>query len=63
MLTHRAIWAAIDGLAERYGLTASGLARKAGLDPTTFNRSKRISRDGKQRWTPRPRKPVPPSPA
>jgi phage repressor protein C with HTH and peptisase S24 domain len=50
MLTHRAIWAAIDGLAERYDLTASGLARKAGLDPTTFNRSKRISRDGKQRW-------------
>ncbi|HEX6958760.1 MAG TPA: helix-turn-helix transcriptional regulator [Ferrovibrio sp.] len=50
MLTHKAIWAAIDGLAERYGLTASGLARKAGLDPTTFNRSKRISRDGKQRW-------------
>jgi phage repressor protein C with HTH and peptisase S24 domain len=50
MLTHKAIWAALDGLAERYGLTASGLARKAGLDPTTFNRSKRISRDGKQRW-------------
>ncbi|WP_298724295.1 helix-turn-helix transcriptional regulator [uncultured Ferrovibrio sp.] len=50
MLTHKAIWAAIDGLAERYGLTASGLARKAGLDPTTFNRSKRVSRDGKQRW-------------
>lgn len=50
MLTHRAIWAAIDGLAERYSLTASGLARKAGLDPTTFNRSKRVSRDGKQRW-------------
>jgi len=50
MLTHKAIWAAIDGLAEKYGLTASGLARKAGLDPTTFNRSKRISRDGKQRW-------------
>src|SRR3546814_15713875 len=50
MLTHKAIWAALDGLAEKYGLTASGLARKAGLDPTTFNRSKRISRDGKQRW-------------
>lgn len=50
MLTHKAIWAAIDGLAERYGLTASGLARRAGLDPTTFNRSKRVSRDGKQRW-------------
>lgn len=50
MLTHKAIWAALDGLAERHGLTASGLARKAGLDPTTFNRSKRLSRDGKKRW-------------
>ncbi|WP_430396960.1 S24 family peptidase [Ferrovibrio sp.] len=50
MLTHKAIWAAIDGLAERYGLTASGLARKAGLDPTTFNRSKREAADGRQRW-------------
>jgi len=50
MLTHKAIWTAIDALAEKHGLTASGLARKAGLDPTTFNRSKRASRDGKQRW-------------
>lgn len=50
MLTHKAIWAAIDGLAERHGLTASGLARKAGLDPTTFNRSKREAADGRQRW-------------
>ncbi len=50
MLTHKAIWAAIDGLADRYGLTASGLARKAGLDPTTFNRSKREAADGRQRW-------------
>jgi len=50
MLTHKAIWAAIDGLAERYGLTASGLARRAGLDPTTFNRSKREALDGRQRW-------------
>jgi phage repressor protein C with HTH and peptisase S24 domain len=31
-------------------LTASGLARQAGLDPTTFNRSKRITREGKARW-------------
>ncbi len=50
MLTHKAIWTAIDALAEKHGLTASGLARKAGLDPTTFNRSKRAARDGKQRW-------------
>lgn len=50
MLTHPRIWAAIDGLAQRHGMSASGLAKKAGLDPTTFNVSKRISRDGKPRW-------------
>jgi phage repressor protein C with HTH and peptisase S24 domain len=50
MLTHTQIWAGVDGLAARYGLTASGLARKAGLDPTTFNRSKRVAPDGRQRW-------------
>ena len=41
MLTHAQIWSAIDRLAARAGLTASGLARRAGLDPTTFNKSKR----------------------
>jgi phage repressor protein C with HTH and peptisase S24 domain len=50
MLSHGQIWTAIDTLATRYGLTTSGLARKAGLDPTTFNRSKRISPDGRLRW-------------
>jgi len=50
MLTHAKVWAAIDGLAERYGLTASGLSRKAGLDPTTFNKSKRQGPDGRDRW-------------
>jgi phage repressor protein C with HTH and peptisase S24 domain len=50
MLKHGDIWAAIDRLAQRKGLTASGLARLAGLDPTTFNRSKRITREGKARW-------------
>jgi phage repressor protein C with HTH and peptisase S24 domain len=49
-LTHAQIWAAIDALGERYGLTPSGLARKAGLDPTTFNRSKRETPSGRQRW-------------
>lgn len=49
-LTHRHIWAAVDALAARYGMTASGLARRAGLDPTTFNKSKRASRDGRYRW-------------
>lgn len=50
MLTHSDIWRAIDRLAQEYGLSASGLARKAGLDPTTFNKSKRLTRDGKARW-------------
>jgi phage repressor protein C with HTH and peptisase S24 domain len=50
MLTHTDIWAAIDRLAQENRLTASGLARRAGLDPTTFNRSKRITREGKTRW-------------
>ncbi|MFG5117782.1 helix-turn-helix transcriptional regulator [Methylorubrum sp. POS3] len=50
MLSHEQIWAAIDRLAERYGYSASGLARRAGLDATSFNRSKRIGPDGRKRW-------------
>lgn len=50
MLSHSEIWAAIDAVAARAGLSASGLAKRAGLDPTTFNRSKRLSPDGRQRW-------------
>ncbi|PKU22308.1 S24 family peptidase [Telmatospirillum siberiense] len=50
MLTHADIWAAIDRLAQENRMTASGLARRAGLDPTTFNRSKRITKEGKARW-------------
>lgn len=50
MLTHAQLWSAIDALAARYGMTPSGLARKAGLDPTTFNRSKRQGGDGRLRW-------------
>ena len=49
-LTHEAIWLAVDRLAERTGCSPSGLARRAGLDPTTFNRSKRVSPNGKSRW-------------
>jgi phage repressor protein C with HTH and peptisase S24 domain len=50
MLTHAQIWAAIDRLAARSGLSASGLAKRAGLDPTTFNKSKRVTREGRERW-------------
>lgn len=50
MLTHAQVWSAIDRLAARAGLSASGLARRAGLDPTTFNKSKRITASGRARW-------------
>lgn len=50
MLSHREIWDAIDALADRHKLSASGLARLAGLDPTAFNISKRQSKDGRNRW-------------
>lgn len=50
MLTHKTIWLAIDRLAQSCGYSTSGLAKKAGLDPTAFNRSKRIGPDGKPRW-------------
>jgi phage repressor protein C with HTH and peptisase S24 domain len=49
-LTHGQIWTALDRLAERAGLSASGLAKRSGLDPTTFNKSKRITPDGRERW-------------
>ncbi|MEX3006866.1 S24 family peptidase [Hoeflea sp. TYP-13] len=50
MLSHKQIWSAIDVLAEHNGLSVSALARRAGLDPTAFNRSKRKAADGRQRW-------------
>jgi len=49
-LTHDQIWTALDRLAERAGLSPSGLAKLSGLDPTTFNKSKRITPDGRERW-------------
>jgi phage repressor protein C with HTH and peptisase S24 domain len=49
-LTHEQIWTALDRLAERAGLSPSALARRAGLDPTTFNKSKRITPEGRERW-------------
>jgi len=51
-LSHGEIWRAIDALAERFDMTPSAMARMAGLDPTSFNRSKRGSAetDGRARW-------------
>ena len=47
---HERLWAAIDAIAARHGLTPSGLARRAGLDATAFNKSKRFTVDGRPRW-------------
>ena len=50
MLRHGDLWRGIDRLAEKNQMSISGLARAGGLDPTTFNKSKRISKEGKPRW-------------
>jgi phage repressor protein C with HTH and peptisase S24 domain len=50
MWHHESVWGAIDALAARHGLSSSGLAKKAGLDPTAFNPSKRHGSDGRPRW-------------
>lgn len=49
-MQHRDIWRGLDLLAEKHGLSASRLATLAGLDATAFNKSKRISKDGRLRW-------------
>jgi phage repressor protein C with HTH and peptisase S24 domain len=50
ILTHGQVWTALDRLAERAGMSPSGLAKRSGLDPTTFNKSKRITVNGRERW-------------
>lgn len=49
-IKHEQVWNALDALAEKNGLSASALARRAGLDPTSFNKSKRASPEGRPRW-------------
>ena len=49
-MTNSELWAGIINVAKSRHLTCSGLARAAGLDSTTFNKSKRINRDGTPRW-------------
>lgn len=48
--THATVWRAIDRTAKAHGLSVSGLARTASLDPTAFNKSKRLSPTRKPRW-------------
>ena len=48
MLTHGQVWSAIDRLAARAGLSASGLAKRAGLDPQLVYDA--ISKGAAQSW-------------
>tara|TARA_R110002124_G_scaffold1637_10_gene10006 strand:+ start:293 stop:934 length:642 start_codon:yes stop_codon:yes gene_type:complete len=49
-LSHPKLWSAIDALASAHSLSVSGLAKAAGLDPTSFNKSKRVTAEGRPRW-------------
>jgi phage repressor protein C with HTH and peptisase S24 domain len=50
MLNHADVWRAIDRIASEYGFSASVLAKRSGLDPTTFNKRKRVTAEGNLRW-------------
>lgn len=50
IMTHSGTWAAVDKIAATLGLSCSGLAKKCGMDPTAFNKSKRFSKYGKPHW-------------
>ncbi len=49
-LSYNEIWLGLENLAQNKGMSLSALAQKAGLDPTSFNKSKRIGADGRKRW-------------
>ena len=49
-MTHEEIWNAIEAFAQEHNMSCSGLARCSGLDPTTFNKSKRFSKYEQPRW-------------
>lgn len=49
-MNHYQIWRAIELFAKEHGLSCSGLAKRSGLDPTTFNKSKRFSKYEQPRW-------------
>ena len=49
-MTHDQIWDAIESFAHEHGMSCSGLAKYSGLDPTCFNKSKRLTQYGQERW-------------
>ncbi|MBD5391750.1 hypothetical protein HDR66_03010 [bacterium] len=49
-MTHTEIWNAIDAFVESQQMSCARMARFSGLNSTTLNKSKRRTRDGKDRW-------------
>lgn len=49
-MTHQDLWRAIDTMAAANNMSCSAMALNGGLCSTTFNKSKRVTRDGKERW-------------
>ena len=47
---HLKLWDLIDKVAYVNKMSVSALAKKAGLDATTFNKSKRFYPSGQPRW-------------
>jgi hypothetical protein len=50
MFGHKQIWDAFEAIAKRCGMSLSALSKSAGLDPTSFNPSKRYGPGGRERW-------------
>ena len=50
IMTHSELWDGIKNLAECFNISCSRLAQISGLDPTTFNPTKRITKYGQDRW-------------
>ena len=49
-MNHDEVWNAIERFAGERCMSCSRLARQSGLNATTFNRSKRWSKEGQPRW-------------
>lgn len=47
---HLKVWKFIDRVAYMNNMSVSALAKKAGLDATSFNKSKRFYPSGQLRW-------------
>ncbi len=49
-INHTSVWAALDNLAHAKHMSVSRMAMLSNIDPTTFNKSKRMDVYGRLRW-------------